>query len=124
MGIRDILGGRGGAMEQPIEAIYKDGILRPLQKLSLRQKQRVTLHIEERPANEELEDKGFLEYCRSEGDPNISLEVLRQAMAVIPGSMTEACSAERHEETLVSSDRQLLSAARVEGMTIIDPANP
>ena len=34
-------------MQKPIEAIYEDGVLRPLEKLSLRQKQRVTLRIDE-----------------------------------------------------------------------------
>ena len=47
---------------------------------------------------DELEDKGFLEYCRTEGDPNITLQEVREALAVIPGSMTAACSAERDED--------------------------
>ena len=86
-------------MHHPIEAIYEDGVLRPLEKLSLRQKQRVVLRIDEGPAAaEKLEDAEFLEYCRAEGDPNITLEEVRQALAVIPGSMTEACSAERDED--------------------------
>ena len=85
-------------MHRLIEAIYEDGVLRPLEKLSLRQKQRVILRIDEGPVAEEaLEDKGFLEYCRAEGDPNVTLEEVRQLLAAIPGSMTEACSAERDE---------------------------
>ena len=47
---------------------------------------------------DDLEDKGFLEYCRTEGDPNITLQEVREALAVIPGSMTAACSAERDED--------------------------
>jgi predicted DNA-binding antitoxin AbrB/MazE fold protein len=86
-------------MHRTIEAIYEDGILRPLEKLSLRTKQRVFLQIKESPdAAEDVEDKAFVDYCRAEGDPNITLEEIRQALAVIPGSLTEACSAERDED--------------------------
>jgi len=86
-------------MHYRVEAIYEDGILRPLEKLSLRPKQRVLLQIDEGPdAAADLEDQAFVNYCRAEGDPNITLEEVRQALAVIPGSLTEACSAERDEE--------------------------
>ena len=46
----------------------------------------------------ELEDKGFREYCKTQGDPSITLEEVRRALAAIPGSMTAACSAERDED--------------------------
>jgi predicted DNA-binding antitoxin AbrB/MazE fold protein len=83
-------------MQQSIEAIYEDGVLRPLERLSLRPKQRVFLPSEETPGEAgDLEDNAFENYCRAEGNPNITLEEVRQALAVIPGSMTEACSAER-----------------------------
>jgi predicted DNA-binding antitoxin AbrB/MazE fold protein len=86
-------------MDHRIEAIYEDGILRPLEKLSLRPKQRVRLQIDEDPdAAEDMEDTAFVNYCRTEGDPNIALEEVRQALAAIPGSLTEACSAERDED--------------------------
>jgi predicted DNA-binding antitoxin AbrB/MazE fold protein len=86
-------------MDEAIPAIFENGILRPLKDLSLRQSQRVVLHIDENDDGEDdLEDPAFLEYCRAEGDTNISLEAVREALAVIPGSMTEACSTERDEE--------------------------
>ncbi len=86
-------------MDHGIPAIFEDGVLRPLEKLSLRQNQRVVLRIDEVPeGGAELDDKGFLEYCRAEGDPNVTLEEVREALVVIPGSMTVACSAERDEE--------------------------
>ena len=85
-------------MHLMVEAIYDDGVLRPLEKLSLRPQQRVLLRIDEAPdAAVEIEDQAFLTYCLAEGDPNDSLEEVRQALAVIPGSLTEACSAERDE---------------------------
>ncbi len=86
-------------MHHVVEAIFEDGVLRPLEELSLRPKQRVLLQINEAPdAAEDLEDKAFVIYCRAQGDPNITLEEVRQALAVIPGSLTEACSAERDED--------------------------
>ncbi|HEV3003952.1 MAG TPA: antitoxin family protein [Pirellulales bacterium] len=86
-------------MHQTVEAIYEDGVFRPLEALSLRPRQRVLLQINEAPdAAEDLEDKAFMSYCRAQGDPNISLEEVRQALAVIPGTLTEACSAERDED--------------------------
>jgi predicted DNA-binding antitoxin AbrB/MazE fold protein len=86
-------------MHQIVEAIYENGILRPLEKLSLRPKQRVFLQIDEgSELTEDLEDNAFVNYCRAEGDPDITLEEVRQALAAISGSMTEACSAERDED--------------------------
>jgi predicted DNA-binding antitoxin AbrB/MazE fold protein len=86
-------------MHKTVEAIYEDGVLRPLEELSLRPKQRVFLQINDAPDGaEDLEDKAFVNYCRAQGDPNITLEQVRQALAVIPGSLTEACSAERDED--------------------------
>ena len=85
-------------MHQTVEAIYDNGVLRPLEKLTLRPQQRVRLHIDEvADAAVDLDDKTFQNYCLSEGDPNVSLEEVRRALAVIPGSLTEACSAERDE---------------------------
>lgn len=85
-------------MSQTVEAIYDGGVLRPLEKLSLRPQQRVVLRIDEAPdAAVEMEDKAFMAYCVSEGDPTVTLEEVRHALAVIPGSLTEACSAERDE---------------------------
>jgi predicted DNA-binding antitoxin AbrB/MazE fold protein len=86
-------------MDNIVEAVFEDGVLRPLEKLALRPKQRVALWIDELPDRpEQLEDRGFLEYCREEGDANITLDQVRQALAVIPGSMTADFSAERDED--------------------------
>jgi predicted DNA-binding antitoxin AbrB/MazE fold protein len=82
-----------------IQAVFEDGVLRPLENLSLHPNQLVTVRIDEVPDRvDDLEDKGFLEYCRAEGDPSITLEEVRAALTVIPGSMTAACSTERDED--------------------------
>jgi predicted DNA-binding antitoxin AbrB/MazE fold protein len=48
-------------MQQTVEAIFEDGVFRPLGELSLRPSQRVFLQINEAPeAAEDLEDKAFV----------------------------------------------------------------
>lgn len=86
-------------MSQTVQAVFEDGLLRPLAEVSLRENQKVTLRIDEAdPSTDDVEDIEFLEYCRAEGDPNISLEAVRKAMSKIHGNMTQACSEERDEE--------------------------
>ena len=86
-------------MSQTVQAVFEDGVFRPLEQVSLRPNQRVVLHVDESadsPAHDE--DRSFLEYCRSEGDPTISLETVRQALSKIPGTLTQACIDERDED--------------------------
>ena len=86
-------------MSQRVQAIFENGVLRPVGKVFLRPNQRVLLHIEETlESPEDGEDLDFLEYCRAEGDPSISLDSVRQALAKIPGTMTQACIDERDED--------------------------
>jgi predicted DNA-binding antitoxin AbrB/MazE fold protein len=86
-------------MSNTVPAIFENGLLRPLEELPLRQNQRVVLHVEEvADSADELEDIGFAAYCRHEGDPSITVEEVRAALAVIPGTLTAACSAERDED--------------------------
>src|SRR5262245_15743658 len=44
-----------------------------------------------------LLDTEYLAACAREADPSITLEAVRQALAIIPGSMTEDFIAERDE---------------------------
>lgn len=55
-----------------------------------------------RSSAEELADRQFLDYCRAEGDATVTLEAVRQALASIPGTMTEACAEERAEHGWMS----------------------
>jgi predicted DNA-binding antitoxin AbrB/MazE fold protein len=83
-------------MSQIVQAVFENGVLRPLGELSLRPNQHVVLHIDE--ATEDVEDREFLEYCRAEGDAQVSLEHVRQILSKIPGTMTQACIEERDED--------------------------
>jgi predicted DNA-binding antitoxin AbrB/MazE fold protein len=82
-------------MSQIVQAVFENGVLRPLGELSLRPNQQVVLHIEE--PTEDVEDREFLEYCRAEGDAHVSLQRVRQILSKIPGTMTQACIEERDE---------------------------
>jgi predicted DNA-binding antitoxin AbrB/MazE fold protein len=86
-------------MSQTVPAVFENGVLRPLGEVSLRPNQRVLLHIEDAPGPAaELEDPEFLAYCHLEGDPTVTLDAVRQALAKIPGTLTQACTEERDED--------------------------
>jgi predicted DNA-binding antitoxin AbrB/MazE fold protein len=77
------------------KAIYENGVLRPLEPVPLRERQEVTLAISE--GEEELLDSEFLEVCRAGADASVSLQAVRDALAKIPGTLTDDIRAERDE---------------------------
>ena len=78
-----------------LKAVYENGVLRPLEPVPLREQQEVTLIISE--AGEQLLDAEFLETCRADADPSVSLQAVRDALAKIPGTLTDDIRAERDE---------------------------
>jgi predicted DNA-binding antitoxin AbrB/MazE fold protein len=78
-----------------LKAVYENGVLRPLEPVALQERQVVTLTITE--AGDDLLDTDFLESCRAEADPSVSLQAVRDALAKIPGSLTDDIRAERDE---------------------------
>ena len=85
-------------MSKQIEAIYKNGVLRPLVPLGLDEHQRVTITIAEDSAEEEdLFDPAFTQWCAEQSRHAPSLEEVRQALSKIQGSMAEVVIAERDE---------------------------
>jgi len=81
-----------------MEAVYENGVFRPLQPVSYQEQERVLLTVESlRAAEEGLLDREFLEYCQTQADDAVSLEAVRQALAKIPGSLTDDIRAERDE---------------------------
>jgi predicted DNA-binding antitoxin AbrB/MazE fold protein len=83
-------------MNQSLQAVYEQGVLRPLQPLSLNELQQVTVTISDANQDEWL-DSGFLEYLESQADDSVSLEQVRAALSKIPGSMSEDFHRERDE---------------------------
>jgi predicted DNA-binding antitoxin AbrB/MazE fold protein len=78
-----------------LKAIYENGVLRPLEPIALQERQVVTLTISE--AGDDVLDAEFLENCRAEADPSVSLQAVREALAKIPGSLTDDIRAERDD---------------------------
>jgi len=85
-------------MLKELDAIYENGVLRPLEPLDLPEKHRVHITLEESiPAADDLLDLDYLRSCESDTDPAPPLEAVRTALSKIPGSLTEDFAAERAE---------------------------
>jgi predicted DNA-binding antitoxin AbrB/MazE fold protein len=83
-----------------LEAVYENGVLRPLEPLDLREHQHVAVVVSELPATQsadELLDLDYMRACAPEADGNISLEAVRQALSSIPEALTSDFAAERDE---------------------------
>ena len=80
--------------------MYENGVLRPLEPLGLREHQRVSVIVSEKPvvpSEEEWLDTDCLQFCAGEADESVSLEAVREALSKIPGSLTADFIAEREE---------------------------
>lgn len=78
-------------MSKRVEAVYENGALRPLEPLGLREHQRVSVVVSEKPvvpSEEEWLDTDYLQFCASEADESVSLEAVREALSKIPGALT------------------------------------
>jgi predicted DNA-binding antitoxin AbrB/MazE fold protein len=85
-------------MSKQIEAIYENGVLRPLVPLSLEEHQRVTITIaEDSEEEEDLFDPEFTRWCTEQSQNAPSLEEVRRALSKIQGSMADIVIAERDE---------------------------
>jgi predicted DNA-binding antitoxin AbrB/MazE fold protein len=87
-------------MTRSIQAVYENGVLRPLEPVDLSENVKVTLTIAPSPpaaGEEEWLDTEFHASCAREADPSISLDAVRAALAKIRGPMTEDFIAERDE---------------------------
>jgi predicted DNA-binding antitoxin AbrB/MazE fold protein len=87
-------------MMQQVEAVYENGVLRPLEPVELSESQRVTLTIVGPDAGHDLLDVQLLKRARAEvaamKDPP-TIEEVRAQLATIHGSVAEAVIAERGE---------------------------
>lgn len=87
-------------MSQTIDAVYENGVLRPLAPLGFREHQCVRLTVSERDDADPLDamiDWECIAACALEADDSITLEEVRVATSKIRGSLTEAFIAERDE---------------------------
>jgi predicted DNA-binding antitoxin AbrB/MazE fold protein len=85
-------------MTRSIAAVFENGAFRPLEPVSCHENERVFLTVETAAsAEEDLFDREFHAYCDSQADDTVSMEAVRQALAKIPGSLTDEIRAERDE---------------------------
>jgi predicted DNA-binding antitoxin AbrB/MazE fold protein len=86
-------------MKQHFEAVYENGVLRPLEPLQLRDSEKVTVTIHARfteSADEWLDTDLRIE-AEKNADPAVTLQEVRAALATIKGAMADTVIAERGE---------------------------
>src|SRR2546422_11136633 len=89
---------QGGFMAREIDAIYENGVLRPLAPLDLEEQQRVRITIDNGHPLADLLDTEFMEWCARKAAGDVpSIEEVRQMLSKIKGSMADVIIAERDE---------------------------
>ena len=83
-------------MRQKIDAVYENGLLRPLEPLHLPDHGAVSVTVETGAVDDWL-DQDATEWARQEGDPSISLDEIRQRLAKLNGTLSDLVIAERGE---------------------------
>jgi predicted DNA-binding antitoxin AbrB/MazE fold protein len=83
-------------MVKTLQAVYENGVLRPLEPLPLKEHQRVSVTVSE--PSERWLDHEYMEKVRKDVaamGPAPSLEQVRQALSKIPGNLSDPIRAER-----------------------------
>jgi predicted DNA-binding antitoxin AbrB/MazE fold protein len=83
-------------MTRVLQAIYEQGVLRPLEPLALSEHQQVTLTVSDQ-VDGDSSDATFLRYFEAQADESVSIEQVRTALSKIRGSMLEDFRRERDE---------------------------
>jgi predicted DNA-binding antitoxin AbrB/MazE fold protein len=81
-------------VKKSVEAIYENGVFRPLEPVDLPEHQRVEVTIAD--ADDWL-DRDYIQWAASQVQESVSLDAVREALAKIPGSLTADFIAEREE---------------------------
>jgi predicted DNA-binding antitoxin AbrB/MazE fold protein len=85
-------------MEKRLQAVYRNGVLQPLESLPLEEGQRVTAIISD-PASAGPDLEGYFtpeEWAQAIHD-DVGLDEVRRALSTIPGSLSDAVTALRQE---------------------------
>jgi predicted DNA-binding antitoxin AbrB/MazE fold protein len=85
-------------MTRNLQAVYEDGVLKPLEPLAFKEHQKVTVTVTDQ-ADEDWIDSGFLSYLETQADDSVTLEQVHAALAKIPGSMVEDFRRERDDRS-------------------------
>jgi len=84
-------------LKQQVEAIYENGVLRPLKPLELADQQRVRITIENGDPLADLVDTEYEEWCALESKDAPSLEQARKILSKISGSLSDVIISERDQ---------------------------
>jgi len=87
-------------MQRQIDAIYENGVLRPLEPLDLEEQQRVRIIVSNENNEDplaDLLDTEFMERCARESSGAPGIEAVRQMLSNIKGSMADVIISERAE---------------------------
>jgi len=84
-------------LKQQIEAIYENGVLRPLKPLKLEDQQRVRITIENGDPLADLVDTEYEEWCASESKDPPSIEQAREILSKVRGSLSDVIISERDQ---------------------------
>ena len=85
-------------MEKRLQAVYRDGVLQPLEPLPLEEMQRVTLTISDSPViDDDLAGYFTPEEWAAAAQDGIQWGDVRQALSGISGSLSDAVIAQRQE---------------------------
>lgn len=81
-------------MKKSVEAMYENGVFRPLEPVDWPEHQRVQVSV---PDEDEWVDRDYIEWAAGQVQETVSVEAVRQALAKIPGSLTADFLAERED---------------------------
>jgi predicted DNA-binding antitoxin AbrB/MazE fold protein len=81
-------------MLKEIEAVYENGVLRPLEPLPLSEQEHVMVSVSRGTEGDWL-DAEFMDACAADADPSVTLQQVRSSLAKIRGSMDEAIDQDR-----------------------------
>lgn len=85
-------------MEKRLQAVYKNGVLQPLEALLLEEKQQVTVTITDPHAvGQDVAGYFSAEEWAAASRDTVSLDEVRQALSTISGSLSDAVIAQRQE---------------------------
>jgi predicted DNA-binding antitoxin AbrB/MazE fold protein len=85
-------------MEKRLQAVYRDGVLQPLERVQLEERQQVTVTISDpTTVSQDLAGHFTPEEWAEAANDNIGLDEVRQALSTISGSLSEAVIALRQE---------------------------
>jgi len=85
-------------MERRLRAVYKDGVLQPLEPLPLEELQQVTVTVTDSPViDDDLAGYFTPEEWATAASDAVTWDDARKALSKVSGSLSDAISAQRHE---------------------------